>query len=568
MRRGLTVAAEAVMLAAVLAAPWFYGGAPDLARYALAAAVALAGALAFVAWAIRNAGAPPLLAPAAALPALAMVQAVLGISVSPVATLEAMLLLAAMLAVAVFWSERARDRPAARRAGVAVLLLCAAQAAFGAVQWSRAPDRIYGEASPFVTTPFGSYVNHNHFAGLLGMGVALAAALAYGYVRRAGGFSPRVVVMTGLALGLAAVHLASRSRGGLIALAAGLATLAALAAASRGGRTAGGRGPVLIAAGLAVLVVGFGLAAVPETTRAHLATVFRGPADGSGTYRVDVAAATWRLFAARPVTGWGFGAFADAFPPYKRGHGDVRTTHAESDLLEFLAEGGLVGLALAAWLAWAAARGLSDRLRQGRDPVRKALAAGAAAAVAALAVHSLLDFNLRLPANALVFATLLGLAAAPREARARSGRTAPALAAAALLAVAGLASWRALGAHALDRAQRQPRGDRRLAAADRVVRWHPYLAEGWRLRGVAWLERGWRRPERGGPLEWAREDLEQAIRLRPRWAEPWAELGWVHYARGERRDAEASFQRASALDPTHAGLALAQAEFLARLSPR
>jgi O-antigen ligase len=568
MRRRLTVAAEAVMLAAVLAAPWFYGGAPDVARYALAAALALAGALAFAARAAGDAGAPPLLPAAAALPALAAAQVVLGISVDPVATVEAMVLLAALLAVAVFWSDRARDRPAARRVGAAVLLVCAAQAVFGAVQWSRAPDRIYGEASPFVTTPFGSYVNHNHFAGLLGMGVALAAALAYGYVRRAGGFSPRAVVSTGLALALAAVHLASRSRGGLIALAGGLAALAALASAMHVRRGAGARRPGLVAAGLAVLVVGFGLAAVPETTRAHLATVLRGPADGSGTYRVDVAAATWRLFAERPVTGWGLGAFADAFPPYKRGHGAVRTTHAESDLLEFLAEAGLTGLALAAWLAWSASRGLGDRLRHGKDPVRKALAAGAAAAVAALAVHSLLDFNLRLPANALVFATLLGLAAAPREATARRGRVVPALAVAALLVVAALAGWRALGADALRQAQQQPRGDRRLAAADRVVQRHPYLAEGWRLRGAAWLERGWRRPERGGPLDWARADLEQAIRLRPQWAEPWAELAWVHYARGDRQDASAAFERAAALDPTHAGLALARAEFLARSSSR
>lgn len=568
MHRRLTVAAEAVMLGALIAAPWFYGGAPDPARYAIAAALAVGAALAFAAWAIRDAGAPPLFLAAAALPALAGLQAVTGISVAPVSTAEAMLLLAAMVAVAVFWSERAQDRPAARRAAAAVLVVCAAQGAFGAAQWSRAADRIYGDASPFVTTPFGSYVNHNHFAGLMGMGVVLAVALAIGYVRRERAFSPGAVTFTGLALALAAVHLASRSRGGLIALAAGLAALAALSRPSNVGRGRGRRLPHLLAGGLVLVVFAFGLAAVPAATRAHLATVLRGPADASGAYRVDVADATVRLFADRPVAGWGLGAFADAVPPYKRGHGDVRTAHAESDVLEFLAEGGLLGLALAAWVGWSASRGLSDRMRHGKDPVRKQLAVGAAAGAITLGVHSLVDFNLRLPANALVFATLVGLAASPRQRPSASGRRLPALAAAALMVIAGLAAWRSIGAHEMAKAERQPRGDRRLAAADAVLRRHPYLADAWRMRGVAWLERGWSRPGHGGPLEWARADLEQAIRLRPGWAEAWAELGWARYARGDHARASDAFERAAVLDPTHVGIARARAEFLASITRR
>jgi O-antigen ligase len=567
MPRGVTVAAEGALLALVVAAPWAYGGAPDVARYALAAALLLALAAAFAARAATSEGLPPLAGAAAALPVLALAQAASGISAAPVWSVEAAILLAAMLAVAAFWSDRARHRSAAPRAAAAVLIACAAQAGFGAVQWSRAPDRIYGQASALMTTPFGSYVNHNHFAGLVGMGVVLAAGLAIGHARRAGGFTPKAVAFAGLSLALAAAHLASRSRGGLIALAGGLAALAALLAASSR-RAVPPHRPLLLSAALVVLLLGFGLAVVPAATRAHLGTVLRGPADGSGAYRVDVAAATAGLAAARPITGWGLGAFADAFPAYKRGHGDVRTTHAESDLLEFLAEAGLVGLGLALWLAWAAGRGLQDRLRHGRDPVRKALAAGAAAAAVALGIHSLVDFNLRLPANALAFATLLGVAAAPREHAPRAGRLAPALAAGMLLALAALAGWRAAGARALELAERQPPGDRRLAAADRVVRRHPYLAEAWRLRGAAHLLRGWRSPAGAPALEWAEADLAQALRLRPLWAEAWAELAWTRFARGDRDGAHAAFARAAALDPTHAGLGRARADFLARAGER
>ena len=287
--------------------------------------------------------------------------------------MEAVLVLAAMTAALVFWSERARDRAASVRLAGVVLAICAAEAVFGAVQWSFAPDRIYVETTPIVTTPFGSYVNHNHFAGLVEMGIVLAASMALGLSRLRGGATPGVVGLGGVAFGLVAVQVASRSRGGLIALAAGLLAagiLWARAASHRGG-TRLRLTPLVIGV---LVVISFGLAVVPDDTRAHLATIFSGRTDSSGDYRLDVARDTMRLWAAHPVLGAGLGAYADAFPAFKRAHGDVRTTHAENDALEFVAEGGVAGLAIAAWLAVLAARGLADRLRHGRDPFRKSIA--------------------------------------------------------------------------------------------------------------------------------------------------------------------------------------------------
>jgi O-antigen ligase len=566
MQQALTRSAEALFLLSMLVAPWAYGGAPDTARYTLAATLLLATAVWLAARTFGSRGIPALAPPALGLSLLALAQLVLGLSVAPVWTAEALLLAAAMAGALVFWSERARHHGAALRGASAVLLACAAQAVFGAVQWSLASDRVYGRASPFVTTPFGSYVNHNHFAGLVGMGVVLGAAMALGAAKRSGAVTPRAVALGGLSLALAAAHLASRSRGGAVALAGGLAVLTVLWTifTSRNARAPGRS--LAVAAALAVVVLGFAFFAVPAGTRAHLATLLRGPSDGSGAYRVDVAAATLRLAAARPVAGWGLGAYADAFPPFKRGHGDVRTTHAESDVLEFLAEGGLAGALLAGWLGWWVGRGALHRFRHGHDPFRKAIAAGALAAAAGLAVHSLIDFNLRLPANALVLATLLGLAASPRDERAPvvSGRAAPALLAVVFVGLAVVAGWRGFGAHALAVATAEPAGDRRLAALDRVLHRHPYLAEAWQLRGVGWRTRGWGRPDGGASLAWAEHDLTVALGLRPQWAEVWAELGWARLGLGNAVGAQEAFERATELDPTHAGLARARAEFLAR----
>jgi hypothetical protein len=303
---------------------------------------------------------------------------------------------------------------------------------------------------------------------------------------------------------------------------------------------------------------------VPVGTRAHLATVLKGPSDLSGEYRLAIAAATLRLAIARPFSGWGLGAYPDAFPAFKRDHGEVRTTHAEGDVVEFFAEAGIVGLGLAAWLIWRSARGFRDRLRHGRDPVRKAMAIGALAGAGSLALHSLIDFNLRIPANALVFASLAGLAAAPRsDPTPWGGRAATAVWAGILIVLATLSGWRAVGAWRLADARSQPPGQYRIIALDDVLRRHPYLAEGHRVRGLEWRALGWRSAD--GRLAWARRDLEAAVSWRPFWGEAWGDLAWTRLRQGEVSAAREAMDRAAALDPTHLTLGWSRVEFLARV---
>jgi hypothetical protein len=406
-------------------------------------------------------------------------------------------------------------------------------------------------------------VNHNHFAGLVAMGTLLALGLVLGRAEQGRALTPRTAAMAGVALALVAAQLASRSRGGLVALAGGLVVLVALASRERGESR-----PRFIP-GLAVaafVLLGFGLAVVPEASRRHLATLLAGPSDTSGQYRVDVGGATLRLALARPFLGWGLGAYPDAFPAYKRGHGEVRTTHAESDALELLAEAGLLGWLAAAALGLAVWRGLANRVGTSRDAERNGLAMGALAAAGALAVHSLFDFNLRLPANALVFASLVGLAAAPREDRpGLGGRRAASVVFVIAMVLAVAAAWRAAGAARLERALAVQSVPERIARLDAVVADHPYLVEAFRARGLAW--RDWP----GAPPDSflarylrAERDLRRAIELRPRWAEPRADLAFVLAARGNRAAAEAMLAEAVALDPTHLGIGAARAEFLAR----
>jgi tetratricopeptide (TPR) repeat protein len=301
-------------------------------------------------------------------------------------------------------------------------------------------------------------------------------------------------------------------------------------------------------------VLAFGWLAVPSSARRRLATALRGSAEASGTYRLDMAAATLRLWASRPWLGSGLGAYADAVTATKRGWGGSRATHA-----------GLAGILAAALLLIALGSRSARLLKERGDPVRRSLALGALAGVIALAVHSLLDFNLRMPANALVCAMLAALAASPAEGPARRSRRSVVVALAALLAVMALAaSWRAAGAIGLAAARGEREPDARFVALSEIVRWHPYDADAWRQRARARLA-AWSATNGAQARvrhERAALDLERALRLRPRWGEAWGDLAWVFWRLGDAERARDAFERATRVDPTHRWLGLAFVRFL------
>ncbi len=553
-----------MVVGAVLLSPWYYGCAPDLGRYLLGALLAAAAAAGWLA------GAGPRVLAALALPALGLLQLLARTTVAPVWTGEASLLLAAMLSALFFVTGRASDPRAALRLAAAVLLVGLVQGAFGVYAWSVGPARIYGVARPDVTMPFGSFVNHNHFAGFVEMAALLALGMAAGHARRARQLTPASVGLSGLGLALAAAHVASRSRGGLVALAAGILFLAALTAAYwRSGEGLPVRlWRLAVAAFGALLVLAFALGVVSPSARRHLATLFSPTGDSSGSYRIDTARATLRLLAERPLLGAGLGAYEDAISRHKRGHGEVRTTHAESDALEWLAEGGLLGVVALGWLAWDLVRRFLARLAEGRDAFRKGIAIGAASGVFALCVHSLFDFNLRMPSNALVFVVLLGLACA----RAGQGESASAstrggrLVATTLLALAAASVWRAHGAWEFERSRGARDANARIEILDQLLRRHAYLAEAWRERGLAWRELGApATPLRLWRLRRALSDLTRAVELRPAWGVAWVDRGWTFGMLGSLDSAGRDIAAGARLDPTHPGIRLIGAEFRDRV---
>jgi O-antigen ligase len=467
-------------------------------------------------------------------PALPEAAAVLGgaarpVSVDPDSTLRGLALAGGLFLLSLLAAPALSNANRAVRAVALVAASGFALSAYAIFARARFGALLYGTIAVPTLRPFGPFVNKNHFAGWVAMAALLVAGLALGLADRArarGGdwtADPRAggVVLGGVAaLAMALAGLASLSRGGAMALVAGAVCLIAVRLL-RGGspRRRSGLLPSLVLASVLGSIL---VALVPPDAHERLSTL------SGASFRLDTWRDSLRLAASSPVAGSGLGAFHDAYPRFKRGHGDVRVEHAENDYLETLGEMGAPGLALAVaglvLLLVAAGRGVMTQ----SDRVVRGIGAGAWAAVAAVAVHSAVDFNLRIPSNAAL-AALAGAAAAG----AAGVRPRP-------LPRAGALSL-SLGALAL-----------LLAAVTLPDR--PWIrAREEAVRAASSVEPAVRRLR----LERAEEALARVLERRPAQAESWLILAGTRSALGDTASGSALARHAAWLDPGRAGLAAA-----------
>ena len=150
---------------------------------------------------------------------------------------------------------------------------------------------------------------------------------------------------------MALAALASLSRGGARALAAGAAACSP-SASSRLAAAAGAPWRPRSVAGCSASIL---VALVPPEAHERLRTL------SGASFRLDTWRDSLRLAASSPVLGHGLGAFHDAYPRFKRGHGIVRVEHAENDYLETLAETGAPGLGPRGGRSRARLRGAAGR---------------------------------------------------------------------------------------------------------------------------------------------------------------------------------------------------------------
>ncbi|MBI5773839.1 MAG: O-antigen ligase family protein [Verrucomicrobia bacterium] len=254
----------------------------------------------------------------------------------------------------------------------------------------------------------GTFMSPNHLAGFLEMVLPLALAFAL-----AGRIGPGLRIFLGYAVIVAAAGVAvTVSRGGWTAAGVSLALLLGWLVALRRRTLA-----VILGALMLVVVVG-ALVAGSQITQSRRDNKLK--ADIASDARFEYWATATAMWKDHPWLGAGPGHYGFVMRRYRPETMQTRPAHPHNDYLELLADFGAAGgaivavaLVLAGFGVWRAAkfvqRGREDEAP--RNSNRFALWIGASTGLAALLVHSFLDHNLHVPANALVAVTLAALLA-------------------------------------------------------------------------------------------------------------------------------------------------------------
>jgi hypothetical protein len=296
----------------------------------------------------------------------------------------------------------------------AVVVLAFAEVALGLLQTAG------GEHSPLYFgamsygVPVGSFANRNHFANYLAMALAAYLWLGYESVRAHGAerstrsFTRRHRVALWAAGGLVLVLgiLLSRSRGGAM-FGLGSAALALAAVSLRlNGWSRGLRFTVPL---FAVLIVGAGALIGFDAVTSRLSG---DQLAASAGFRGELARTSFEGALAFWPWGSGWGTYPMVYPRFQPPSLPGFANHAHMDYVEMLFEGGIFFVMLATAFLWLAAQ-RAWRLARGalreRTLDREAMAAALCGlGLLGLLLHSLVDFNLRIPANAILGALLAG----------------------------------------------------------------------------------------------------------------------------------------------------------------
>ena len=302
-----------------------------------------------------------------------------------------------------------------------ILALGLFESLYGLIQLAAERNTILWWENPFsgdmVT---GTFINRNHLAGFLSMAICLGTGYLWSLVKQeerqpqrrrrhrrlrerfarlAGEFGIRgVVVVLALAIMLAAL-LGSGSRGGALSLVCGIVFMFGLSLA----RSFRGRRGFLLIVLLSLVMSYVGYVAADRLVE-RLATFDTG-LEG----RLARARAAWTMGDDFPLTGSGPGTFEFVFPRYQQESMTKIIDHAHNDWVQLRAEYGWPGLlavmaGLAAFLTLAI-----GRWRKRRDAFAVGIGLGGIGAVVSIAVHSLSDFNLHIPANVLLLALIIAV---------------------------------------------------------------------------------------------------------------------------------------------------------------
>jgi len=251
---------------------------------------------------------------------------------------------------------------------------------------------------------YGPYVNHNHYAGLMEMLTPFPLVLAA--TRFTNG--NRKIAVAGIAALMAASIFLSGSRGGMAAFVAQMVVLGILLVRKREGRW---KQPLLLGAFLAMVIVFLVWMGGNELTRRLISIHSEAREEINGGVRLSIDRDCLRMLIKRPFLGWGLGTFPIVYPEFRSFYTTFFVNQAHNDYLQLLVETGLVGFSIAVWFLVLTFRQAATKLKDWTETASGAITVAAMLGCVGILVHSFLDFNLQIPANAALFYVLCAIAA-------------------------------------------------------------------------------------------------------------------------------------------------------------
>ncbi|MCW5551328.1 MAG: O-antigen ligase family protein [Verrucomicrobiae bacterium] len=279
---------------------------------------------------------------------------------------------------------------------------------YASYQFLSGSDRIWNFAAFYKGRASGTYISPNHLAGFLEM--LLPLALAY---TLAGRGKPVVKVFLGYAaLMMVAGIGVTLSRGGWVSAGVALIVLFGVLVLHRNYRL-----PALI---LMVLLIGAGSFLLFKTDQltARIQAGMEAGKNFEVNTRYELWNAAFRMWREHVWLGVGPGHFDHRFGEFRPEAVQRRPQRVHNEYLNTLVDWGVVGAGIVALALGALFVGLVRTWKHVRKPEREfrsnhsnkfAFVIGAAAGLLALVIHSVVEFNLQIPANAILAVSLMAL---------------------------------------------------------------------------------------------------------------------------------------------------------------
>jgi putative inorganic carbon (HCO3(-)) transporter len=337
-------------------------------------------------------------------------------SIAPYETLSHFLLLLTYLSAFYLTLVVAPSRRGKRQLVYGLLTLGTIVAVYGLVQHLTGWRPLFpgGDLFPLQGAT-GTYVNRNHFAGFLEMIIPFSLALVltgFSQLRHTQSLHGRepsegaakVVFWLFLAVLFFAALVFSRSRMGLISsLISVLIVMVVFATLTRRRRSETVVAALVFLAAGVLMAVWIG----PDPVLARFELLETQAAGVGGRWGIWQDAL--QLIRQHPWLGTGLGTFPVAYPAVQTVHLNGFVNHAHNDYLEVASEIGILGAVILFGAILYTFVAVIRRVGRHHDAVSQATGIGAIGAMAAILCHSLTDFNLYIPANALLFSVVLGL---------------------------------------------------------------------------------------------------------------------------------------------------------------